>query len=95
MNFFIRQEEINYPSTQSELFATILEDSKNNKPRAISFFQHYFDNGGNQNHPILGDLDALRRLIQKDWDYVLHGVNSVAAILESRLKTLNATSNAL
>ncbi len=89
MRFFVRDfdrvEE--YPDTPEELVRQIKMDSTNakGKIRARAFFSEYFDNGGGVAHPQLGNLDNFRREMQRDWDYILNGINSVAAIIEQGL----------
>lgn len=92
MRFFVEelQGEFEYPDTREELLETIKAESTNGdgKQRACAYFKNYFSNGGLNKHPLLGDLDALRKELQANWDFILHGVNSVAAIIENGLDNL-------
>lgn len=96
MRFFIgdRHEPAEYPDTATELRNKIIMDSTNNegtdpkgKERACAYFKQYFENGGGVEHPLLGNLETFARNRQADWDFILHGVNSVVATIEKGLAT--------
>lgn len=93
MKFFVQElnQQVEYPDTQEALFKKIKRDATNrdSKKIACAYFNDYFSNGGGRAHPLLGDLEELRESMQSNWDFVLHGVNSVAATLEIGLSNLD------
>ncbi len=89
MRFFTTDNlPVDYPDTNTELLLRIKNDSTNpsGKKIACDYFISHFRNGGNILHPVLGNLDDFRKHMQIHWNFMLHGVNAVAATIERCLE---------
>ncbi len=89
MRFFSTDNlPVDYPDTKIELLLRIKNDStsRSGKKIAWDYFTSYFRNGGNIIHPVLGNLDDFRKHMQKHWDFMLNGVNTIAATIERCLE---------
>ena len=93
MQFFNGSRFIEYPEEKQLLKDQIFKDALgNHKGVAARYFNAYFSGGGDQEHPVLGDLLKFVDEFYLRWDRTKQGTNKVPELILHRLDELNQAS---
>ncbi|CDZ77479.1 hypothetical protein BN59_01762 [Legionella massiliensis] len=74
-----------YPTNKELLRTRLLEESTTHPLKhGLNYFSNYLAEGGQREHPILGDLADFIDEVKNNWDINTNGTNFVVALLEKK-----------